>query len=111
MFLINSAYAQASAGQAPGAGIGQFVFLAGLMVLFYFMLIRPQRKREKEHKEMLSNVGVGDEVATNGGILGKVRKIEGEFLVVKVAPQVELRFQKSAIHAVLPKGTLKAIDG
>lgn len=108
-FFIPAAYAQSGASPAPGGDMFQFVFLIGIFVLFYFVAIRPQRKRQKEHNDMVTNLGVGDEVTTNSGILGKVRKIEDDFLVLKVADNVELKFQKSAIHAVLPKGTIKSI--
>lgn len=107
-FFIPSAYAQ-SAAQPPGGEMFQFVFLIGIFVLFYFVAIRPQRKRQKEHQNMVGGLSVGDEVTTNSGILGKVRKIEDDFLVLKVAENVELKFQKVAIHAVLPKGTIKSI--
>ncbi len=108
-FFIPAAHAQSGAQAAPGGDMFQFVFLIGIFVLFYFVAIRPQRKRQKEHQNMVSDLAVGDEVTTNSGILGKVRKIEDDFLVLKVADNVELKFQKSAIHAVLPKGTIKSI--
>ncbi len=107
--LIPAAYAQ-SAAQAPqNAELFQFAFLIGLFVLFYFLAIRPQRKRQKEHQTMLGSLGVGDEVVTNSGIIGKVRKIDDDFLLLKVAENVELKFQKTAVSAVLPKGTIKSI--
>lgn len=110
MNFISQAYAQ-SAGQPPAeAGIFQLVLLVGLFVMFYFIAIRPQRKRQKEHAEMVSALAKGDEVVTNSGILGKIVKVEEDYLVLKVTDSVDLKFQKSAIHAVLPKGTLKSID-
>jgi len=109
-FFISSAQAQAAAQQSPAdAGIMQMVMLVGLFVLFYFIAIRPQRKRQKEHTALVSNLAKGDEVVTTSGILGKVVKLEDDFLALKVADNVELKFQRSSIHAVLPKGTLKKI--
>jgi preprotein translocase subunit YajC len=87
----------------------QIFFLIGLFVLFYFIAIRPQRKRQKEHADMVSTLGKGDEVVTTSGILGKIIRIEDNFVVVQVADNVELKFQRSYINAVLPKGTLKSI--
>ena len=87
----------------------QIAFLIGLFVLFYFIAIRPQRKRQKEHGEMVAALGKGDEVVTSSGILGKLVKLEDNFVVLLVAEKVELKFQRSHISAVLPKGTLKSI--
>jgi preprotein translocase subunit YajC len=109
MNFISSAYAQ-SAEQAPQeAGIMQLVLMVGLFVMFYFIAIRPQRKRQKEHAELVTNLGKGDEVVTTSGILGKISKLDDSYLVLQVTDNVELKFQKSSIHAVLPKGTLKSI--
>lgn len=108
-WLIPAAHAQGQPGQADGlVQIGMIVFM---LVVFYFILIRPQQKRQKEHRNMISALEVGDEVSTHAGLLGKVRKIDedGGFIVLKVAENVELKFQKSAIAAVLPKGTIKSI--
>lgn len=109
-FLIPEAFAQA-AGQpaSPNSAIFQMVFLGGLFVVFYFIAIRPQRKRQKDHADMVANLAKGDEVVTNSGILGKVLKVEEDFLVLQVADNVELKFQKASVHGVLPKGTLKSI--
>lgn len=87
----------------------QIAFLIGLFVLFYFIAIRPQRKRQKEHAGMVAALGKGDEVVTTSGILGKIVKIEDNFVVLLVTDKVELKFQRSHINAVLPKGTLKSI--
>jgi len=108
-FFISQAHAQAApqAGQAdPTFSI---IMMVGLFVLFYFIAIRPQRKRQKEHAELVSNLGKGDEVVTTSGILGKVSKLEDDLVLLKVADNVELKFQKHSIHAVLPKGTLNKI--
>lgn len=108
-WLIPAAHANAPASQGDGmVQLGMIVFM---LVVFYFILIRPQQKRQKEHRNMIAALEVGDEVSTHAGLLGKVRKIEGEgsFIVLKVADNVELKFQKSAVAAVLPKGTIKSI--
>jgi len=106
-FFINSAHAQAA-----GAGGGQSIMSALmlpvlLLVVFYFLLIRPQNKRAKEQKEMLSKVAVGDEVATTGGILGKVTDVGEQFLTLEIAPGVNVKLQKFQVALVLPKGTVK----
>ncbi|MCO4021858.1 preprotein translocase subunit YajC [Pseudomonas aeruginosa] len=110
-FLIPAAYADAAAPAAAGpAGTGfEWVFLVGFLVIFYLMIWRPQAKRAKEHKNLLGNLQKGDEVVTSGGIAGKVTKVADDFVVVEVSDNVELKFQKAAIAATLPKGALKAI--
>ncbi len=108
-FFIADAHAQAAAPAAEGGEMFQIFFLIGLFVLFYVIAIRPQRKRQKEHANMVSALSKGDEVVTTGGILGKITRIEDNFVVVRVADNVELKFQRSYISAVLPKGTLKSI--
>ncbi|MFV3333678.1 preprotein translocase subunit YajC [Pseudomonas sp. NY15437] len=111
-FLIPAAYADAAAPAAAAgpAGTGfEWVFLVGFLVIFYLMIWRPQAKRSKEHKNLLSGLQKGDEVVTSAGIAGKVTKVAEDFVVVEVSDNVELKFQKAAIAATLPKGTLKAI--
>ena len=107
--FISQAHAQgAAAAQQPAGATFQILFLVALFALFYFLAIRPQRKRQKEHADMVSNLAKGDEVVTSSGILGRVVKVEEDFVVLKVADNVELKFQKVAVNAVLPKGTLKS---
>jgi len=107
--LIGTAMAAEQA--APAGGTTNFVIMMGLFfVVFYFLLIRPQSKRQKEHKSMLEAIDKGDEVVTNAGILGKVVKIQDNFIVLNVANGVDMKFQKQAIAATLPKGTIKAIN-
>ena len=100
-FFISEAHAQSAGAGAPPGG--------ELFALFYFIAIRPQRKRQKEHAAMVAALSKGDEVVTTSGILGKVTKLDDDYVVVSVTDNVELKFQRSSIHAVLPKGTLKAI--
>lgn len=110
-FFISNAMADAAAPAAAGPMGGGFewIFLVGFLVIFYLMIWRPQAKRAKEHKNLLGNLQKGDEVVTSGGIAGKVTKVADDFVVVEVSDNVELKFQKAAIAATLPKGTLKAI--
>lgn len=106
-FLISPAYAQ-QAAQQPNA-LMQFLPLIVLVVLFYFMLIRPQMKRSKEHRDMLAKIAKGDEVVTSGGLAGKVSAIGEAYVTVEIADKVEVKVQKPSITSVLPKGTLKAL--
>ena len=106
-FLIPSAYAQAAAPPA-GGGFGMLVFPIVLIAVMYFLMIRPQMKRAKEHRGMLDKLARGDEVITSGGIAGTVTEIGDSFVTVEVADNVRVRVQKAAIGNVLPKGTLKS---
>ena len=106
--LIPSAYAQYSA-PPPGADMMQFVFLIGLFLIFYFLLIRPQRKRQKEHADMVGKLAKGDEVQTEGGMMGKITDIGDTFVKVEVAEGTVVAFRRQSIAAVMPKGTLKEI--
>jgi len=108
-FFIANANAQEAGAPAAGADLFQIAFLIGLFVLFYFIAIRPQRKRQKEHTEMVAAVNKGDEVVTSSGIMGKVSSLDDNYMVLTVSEKVELKFQRVHIHAVLPKGTLKSI--
>jgi preprotein translocase subunit YajC len=105
-WLIPSAYAQAAGGAQPNAFV-QLLPLVLIFVVFYFLLIRPQAKRAKEHKAMVAALAVGDEVVTAGGILGKVTETGDQFLTVELADGVRVKVQRHTIGAVLPKGTLK----
>ena len=107
--FVASAHAQAAEGAPPGGDLFQIAFLIGLFVLFYFIAIRPQRKRQKEHADMVSALNKGDEVVTSSGILGKITSLDDNYIVLNVSEKVELKFQRVHIHAVLPKGTLKSI--
>jgi preprotein translocase subunit YajC len=109
-FFISSAYAQSADGAAQQSPWTSFIFLGGFILIFYFMLIRPQSKRAKEHKALIQGIGKGDEVITAGGILGKVTQVDEQYVSVTVAENVELKMQKSSVSAVLPKGTIKSIE-
>ena len=108
LFIAN-AHAQTAGQSAQGGELFQIVFLVGLFVLCYFIAIRPQRKRQKEHAAMVSALSKGDEVVTTSGILGKVTSLDETYMVLNVANNVDLKFQRVHVHAVLPKGTLKSI--
>jgi preprotein translocase subunit YajC len=105
--VISPAYAQA-AGQASPSIWSTLMFPVILIAVMYFLMIRPQMKRAKEHKEMLGKLGKGDEVITSGGVAGTVTEIGDNFVTVEIADNVRVRVQKAAISNVLPKGTLKA---
>jgi preprotein translocase subunit YajC len=109
-FFISSAYGQAAdaAATAPNP-LFNFVFLGGFILIFYFLIWRPQSKRAKEHKSLVESLAKGDEVMTNAGIIGKITNVSDLYITVQVADNVELKMQKSAIAAVLPKGTIKSI--
>ena len=110
MFLISDAYAQTApaAGGAPG-GLMSFLPIILMFVVLWFIMIRPQMKRQKETKAMLEALAKGDEVVTAGGILGKVSKVAEQYVTVEIAANTEITVQKSAVTTVLPKGTLKAL--
>ena len=105
-FFINSAHAQAAGGGAQSM-MGTLLLPVLLLVVFYFLLIRPQNKRAKEQRDMLSKVAAGDEVATTGGILGKVVEVGDQFVSLEIANGVTVKLQKFQIAQVLPKGTVK----
>jgi preprotein translocase subunit YajC len=107
--FIASAQAQPAGQPPPGGELFQILFLVGLFVLFYFIAIRPQRKRQKEHAQMVAALNKGDEVVTTSGILGRVTALDENYMVLNVADKVDMKFQRVHVHAVLPKGTLKSI--
>ena len=106
-FLIPTAYAQSAGGQ-PQGGFGMLVFPVILIAIMYFLMIRPQMKRQKEHKAMLDKLNRGDEVITSGGVAGTITDIGDNFVTVEIADNVRVRVQKGAIGNVLPTGTLKS---
>ena len=107
-FLIPAAHAQAAGAPPAGLGLGGFLLPIILIAVMYFLMIRPQMKRAKEHKGMLDKLSKGDEVITSGGIAGVITDIGENFITVEVADNVRLRVQKAAVGNVLPKGTLKS---
>ena len=106
--LISNAYAQTPAA-APGSDLMAFLPMILIFVVFYFLLIRPQQKKAKEHRAMLGALQKGDEVVTAGGVVGKVNKLSDQYATLEVAPSVEMNVQRSSIAQLLPKGTIKTL--
>jgi len=114
-FFISDAIADAGATAANTATqaadpLASLILPIGLVVLFYFFLIRPQSKRQKEHKQMVSELQKGEEVLTTGGILGKITKVDENFVTLEIAKDISLHVQKSAVQTVMPKGTIKELN-
>ena len=107
--LISNAYAQAAGAADPTGGLMGLLPLILMFVVLWFLMIRPQMKRAKEHKTMVEALAKGDEVVTGGGIAGRVVEVGDSFVQIEVAPNTVVAAQKQAVATVLPKGTLKAI--
>ena len=111
--FISSAYAQTAPAASAGFGGDMFASVSGMLplvlmfVVLYFVMIRPQMKRQKEHKAMLEALAKGDEIVTAGGVAGKIAKMGESYIGLEVSAGVEIQVQRSAIAQVLPKGTLK----
>ncbi len=103
-FFISTAMAQ---GGEPAAGITGLLFPIALIAIFYFLLIRPQQKRAKEHKQLVANLAKGDEVLTTGGIVGRITDVGDTYANVELGEGMEVRLQKAAVAQVLPKGSMK----
>ena len=108
-FFISDAMAQSAGGQSGGFDFTAILPLIIMFVIFYFLLIRPQQKKAKEHKGMVAALKKGDEVITNGGLLAKVTEVSDSFLTCQIAENVEVKIQSHAISTVLPKGTIKGL--
>ena len=109
--LISSAYAQTASAAGGGDLMTSLTGMLPLVLMFvvlYFVMIRPQMKRQKEHKSMIDALGRGDEVATTGGLIGRVSKLDDHSLVLEIASGIEVQLQRSAVVQVLPKGTFKS---
>ena len=106
--LISNAFAQ-SAPAGDAGGLMSFIPLILMFVVLYFIMIRPQMKRQKEMKAMLEALATGDEVITVGGILGKVTAVKDQYITVEIVTGTEVQMQKNAVTSVLPKGTIKSI--
>ena len=104
--FMSEAWAQA-AGGAAGGGFESIFLIVAMFAVLYFLMIRPQMKRAKEHKTMVEALQKGDEVVTAGGVLGRISKVGEGYLSVEIAPNVEIQVQRSAVQTVLPKGTIK----
>lgn len=105
-FFITNAWAQ----EAPqGGGVFSLLPLLILFAVFYFFLIRPQMKQAKEHRQMVESLNKGDEIVTNGGLLGKIKQVGDNFIVLEIAGNTEVKVQKHAVSATMPKGTIKTL--
>ena len=104
-FFIASAHAQDA---SPQGGLMSFLPLIVIFIIFYFLLIRPQMKRAKEHKKLVQQLSAGSEVVTNGGLLGRITHVDESFVTVEFADKVKIKVQKHAIASVMPKGTIKS---
>ena len=104
-FFISNVYAQDAAAQG---GLMSFLPLIVIFAVFYFMLIRPQMKRSKEHKQLISQLNKGDEVITNGGLLGRITDVSDSFVTLELAENTQVKIQRQAIATVMPKGTIKS---
>jgi preprotein translocase subunit YajC len=107
-FFIPAAHAQ-DAGGPGGGGIAQIIMLVGFVLIFYFLLWRPQSKRAKEHKKLVTNLSKGDEIVIGGGLLGRITDVTDDFISMEIAEGTVVSVQKSAVASVLPKGTLKSL--
>lgn len=105
-FFISDAIA-ATAPAAQPDPLTSLILPIGLVVLFYFFLIRPQSKRHKEHKEMIGGLQKGEEIVTTGGILGKVTKVGENFITVEISKDMFVQIQKNSVQSIMPKGTIK----
>ena len=105
--IISNAYAQTTAATPAGGGISTIVMLVMFVVIFYFMLLRPQQKRAKELQAMLGKLASGDEVATSGGLIGRITDVGETIVTLELAEGVRVKVQKSAVTQVLPKGSMK----
>ena len=106
--IISPAAAQAAGAGAAPSPVPSIVMMVALFGIMYFLMIRPQMKRAKEHRELTGKLAKGDEVITNGGIAGRVDELGENFISVEIAEGVKVKLQRAAIVAVLPKGTLKS---
>ena len=107
--FISEAYAQAGGAGAGDAGLMGMLPIVLMFVLLYFMMIRPQMRRAKEHKGMLEALKNGDEVIAVGGVLGRITKLGDAYVDIEIAPNIEIHVQKAAVQTLLPKGTIKSI--
>ncbi len=107
--MISNAHAQAAGGPPPGGEAFSWIFLLGMLVIFWLFLIYPQMKRQKEHRKMVEALSKGDEAVTNGGLLGKIVEVGENFILLEVDKDTNVKVQKHMIAAVMPKGTIKAL--
>jgi preprotein translocase subunit YajC len=107
--LISQAYAQTAPAGGVDSGLMGLLPIILMFVLLYFMMIRPQMKRAKEHKAMTEALAKGDEVVTSGGLLGRITKVTDAYVTLEIANNTEIVVQKAAVQTLLPKGTMKSV--
>ncbi|CAH9054213.1 Sec translocon accessory complex subunit YajC [Pseudoalteromonas holothuriae] len=109
--FMSSAHASTAGASPAGGGMEMLIMLAIFGLVFYFLIYRPQAKRVKDHKSLMGALAKGDEVLTQGGLVGKITKVadDKDFVVIALNDQAEVTVQKSAVSAVLPKGTMKSL--
>lgn len=104
--LIGNAYAQSGGG--PAGGYSSLVILVVFVAVFYFLVIRPQQRRIKDQQTMISRLASGDEIVTNGGVLGRITDVGDHFITLEIADGVRIKVQKTQVSQLMPKGTLKS---
>lgn len=110
-FLISDAWAEGAAGgAAQEPGMAGLIFPVAILLVFYFLFIRPQQRRQKDHKKMVDALSKGTDVVTNGGVLGRVVDIDDSFVRLEIADNVFVQVQKHAIASLMPKGTYKSLN-
>ena len=109
MSFISNAFAQGTTTGGAESSLMSFLPLILMFAVLYFIMIRPQMKRQKEHRNMLAAMAKGDEVVTNGGIVGKVTKVTDAYVGVEIAEGTEITVQKASVTTILPKGTIKSL--
>jgi preprotein translocase subunit YajC len=107
--LISPAFAQAASGGSQSDLLATMLPMVAIFAVFYFLMIRPQQKKQKEHRAMVESLEKGNEVITGGGIAGRISKVDDQYITVEIAQGVEIRVQRQAVSQLLPKGTLKSL--
>ncbi|PID65492.1 MAG: preprotein translocase subunit YajC [Gammaproteobacteria bacterium] len=107
--MISVAYAQ-SAGAQQGSPITSLILMVAIFAIFYFLMIRPQQKKQKELKNLINSLQKGDEVMTAGGMLGRITNLDEHYIELNIANNVNIKMQRGSVVNVLPKGTVKAIE-
>lgn len=111
MGIISNAYAAPGAAPAAGGGLEMIIMLAVFGLIFYFMIYRPQAKRAKEHRNLMSSLSKGDEVLTSGGLVGKIAKVsaDSDYIVLALNDQTQVTIKRDFVSAVLPKGSIQSL--
>lgn len=107
--LISPAYAQAASSGGSGDLLATMLPMVAIFAIFYFLMIRPQQRKQKEHRAMIDALEKGNEVVTAGGIVGRIAKVDDQYVTVEIATGVEIRVQRQSVSQLLPKGTLKSL--